>query len=141
MNRRLFWIILISLIILGPLAFDWLNAHAQVDRVKFDYTLSPAQVVADGKSSTTVTLRVTQDGKPRANDMLQIWFEVGGGMVTPDTAFTDSNGQITITYRPNPANAYDPTDFTQIAIMDASIGRLIEVRKQESIKIPLIMPQ
>jgi len=141
MNRRLFWIILISLIILGPLAFDWLTAQAQVDRVKFDYTLSPARVVADGKSSTTVTLRVTQDGQPRANDMLQIWFEVGGGMVTPDTAFTDSNGQITITYRPNPANAYDPTDFTQIAIMDASIGRLIEVRKQESIKIPLVMPQ
>ena len=141
MHRRLFWIILISLIILGPLAFDWLTAQAQVDRVKFDYTLSPARVVADGKSSTTLILRVTQDGQPRANDMLQIWFEVGGGMVTPDTAFTDSNGQITITYRPNPANAYDPTDFTQIAIMDASIGRLIEVRKQESIKIPLVMPQ
>jgi hypothetical protein len=141
MRRRFIWFTLISLVILGPLAFDWLTAQARLDRVTFDYTLSPAQVVADGKSSTTITLRVTEDGQPRANDMFQIWFEVGGGLLTPDTAFTDSNGLIKITYRPNPANPYDPTDFTQIAVMDASIGRLIEVRKQQSIKIPLVIPQ
>jgi hypothetical protein len=141
MRQRWFWFLVVIGVLCIPLLADYALANARIDQVRFDYTIDPPEVVADGKSSATITLHVTENGEPRVHDMFQIWFEVGGGLLTPDTAFTDEQGVITITYRPNPASPYTPSDFAQIAVMDASIGRLVEVRRQESIQIPLVEPK
>jgi hypothetical protein len=137
-RQRWFWFLGAIVILAVPLLIDYALAQARVDQVHFDYTIDPPKVLADGKSAATITLRVTEYGQPRVHDLFQIWFESGGGMLTPDTAFTDAQGIITITFRPNPASPYTPSDFAQIAVMDASIGRLVEVRRQESIQIPLL---
>ncbi len=138
-RQRWFYVLVVIAVLAVPLLADYVLAQARIDQVHFDYTIDPPQVVADGKSSTTITLRVTENGEPRVHDLFQIWFEVGGGLLTPDTAFTNDQGIITIKYRPNPASPYTPSDFAQIAVMDASIGQLVEVRRQESIKIPLVV--
>lgn len=140
-RQRWFWFLIAFLVVAIPLLVDYALANARIDQVRFDYTIEPPAVVADGKSSATITLRVTENGMPRVHDLFQIWFEVGGGLLTPDTAYTNEQGIITITYRPNPASPYTPSDFAQIAVMNASIGRLVEVRRQESIQIPLIEPE
>lgn len=139
-RQRWFWLLVVIAVLAVPLLVDYVLASVRVDEVRFDYTIDPPGVVADGKSSATITLRVTENGEPRVHDLFQIWFEVGGGLLTPDTAFTNEQGIITITYRPNPASPYTPSDFAQIAVMDASIGWLVEVRRQESIQIPLVVP-
>ncbi len=63
-HRRWFWPVVIAAVILLPLLADWALATGRIDQVHFDYTIDPPNVVADGKSAATITLRVTENGVP-----------------------------------------------------------------------------
>lgn len=133
--------------ILGALALiilvfggDWLIARSRLGNITIAVQADPENVVANGKDSTTLTIRFTENGQPRVDDLIQLWLIKGGGLLTPNWVYTNDDGSITVTYTPNPYSRYDPQDGAEIAILDTSIGRLIEVGKQSSVNIGLIKP-
>jgi len=133
--------ILIVAILVAILMADWAVAKAHLPDVTIDTTLETPEVVANGVDVATFVIRVTDNGQPRAGDLLQIWLVKGTGQLIPKWAFTDENGESVVTFTPAPYNRYDPQDVVEIAIMDTSIGRLIEVGKNASIEIPLVIPE
>lgn len=136
-----FVIILVLAIVVAILTVDWAVAKARLPDIVVDITLETPAVIADGVDVATFMVRVTENGRPRADDLLQIWIVKGTGQLIPKWAFTDEKGEAIVTFTPAPYNRYDPQDAVQIAIMDTSIGRLIEVGKNASIEIPLVIPE
>ena len=120
---------------------DWLIARSHLDNIAIEFQVDPESVVANGKDSSTLTIRISEDGQPRANDLIQLWLSKGGGLLTPNWVYTDSDGIVTVTYTPNPYSRYDPQTGAEIVALDTSIGRLIEVGKQNSVLIPLLKPE
>lgn len=113
---------------------------AKLDSVVIATSIEPPQVVADGRSSVVITIRVTEDGEPRANDLIQAWLGRGGGLLVPNWFVTDERGMAQITYTPNPYSPYDSLEAAEIHISDTSIGRLVEVDKRHIARVPLIDP-
>lgn len=130
----------ITLLLLAPFFIDWTAARARLPQIGIDSSLNRPSVVADGKNSIVITLRVTEGNKPRANDLLQSWIEVGGGLLKPQWAYTDEDGVAKITFSPNPATPYDSQGKATIRVANVSVGRLIEVRKLVAVDIPLELP-
>ena len=136
-----FVIILVLGVVVAILSADWAMAKARLPGIDIEVTLETPEVIADGKDTATFTVRVTEDGQPRSGDLLQLWLVKGSGQLIPRWVFTDEQGESHFTFTSNPYNRYDPQDVVEIAIMDTSIGRLIEVGKRSSIEIPLVIPQ
>lgn len=136
-----FLIILVLAIVIAILTVDWAIAKARLPDIAIDITLETPEVVADGVDIATFVVRVTENDQPRTGDLLQIWLVKGTGQLIPKWAFTDEMGESMVTFTPAPYNRYDPQDVVEIAIMDTSIGRLIEVGKNASIEIPLVIPE
>ncbi len=134
------WLFVILALIAAILAVDVVRSTAQLDHIQIDATVDPSSVVADGLSKTTITVRVTEDGKPRVGDMLQIFLITGSGRVLPGWARTDNAGMVVTEFTPNPYSPYDPVDGAELQISDVSIGRLVEVRKDKVVLIPMIEP-
>jgi hypothetical protein len=130
-------------VVLAVLVFgtDWLLARNRLDGIDIVMRAEPENVVANGKDKSTLTIRFTENGQPRANDLIQLWLAKGGGLLIPNWVYTDSDGTITVTYTPNPYSRYDPQDGAEIVVLDTSIGRLIEVGKQSSIRVGLVKPE
>jgi hypothetical protein len=142
MSGRLhLWILAVVLVIMAIYGTDWVLAIARLDGILIETTLDPPTVVADGKSSITLTVRVTEQGQPRAHDLLQSWLDTGSGLLIPDWTYTDENGVAQITYSPNPLTQYDVQDKAEIHVRDISIGRLIEVGKDIVVEVPLVEPE
>ncbi len=120
---------------------DWAVTTARLAHVIIEAHLVPPQVVADGKSSTTITLRITEKGQPRAGDRVQLWIDSGSGLVTPDWVITDAHGTAQTQYTPNAASIYDPHDEARIFAMDIDIGRVVEVGKRQLVVVPLVVPK
>jgi hypothetical protein len=127
--------------IAAPFAVEWASAQTRLPDVQMEVRLDPPDVVADGKSQVVLYVRVTENGQPRAGDLLQSWIQVGGGILRPEWAYTDTNGEAAITFYPNPLTQYDVQDRAAIQIADISIGRLIEVRKLLVVDVPLRAPE
>ncbi len=124
------------------LAADVAVSLARLNRVLIEDSLDPPSVVADGKSTVVITLRVTEDGAPRARALLQLWVGVGQGLLVQTWVYTDEQGKARVTFQPSPASKYAPvTDDTTIHVVDTTIGRLIEIRKEHVVVIPLEMPK
>ncbi|MCC6801401.1 MAG: hypothetical protein IT319_00850, partial [Anaerolineae bacterium] len=119
---------------------DWAVARSRLDNIVIEIQVEPESVIANGKNSSTLTIRITEGGQPRVNDLVQLWLSKGGGLLTPNWVYTDADGSVIVTYTPNPYSRYDPQNGAEIAVLDTSIGRLIEVGKQSSVLIPLIQP-
>jgi hypothetical protein len=134
------WIVAVLIIIVVLFAIDWIAATAQLQNITIEATFDPPQVIADGRSKSVLTVRITENGKPRAGDLVQLWLGSGSGLLIPNWVFTDESGVALVTYTPNPYSAYDPQDGAQINISDTGIGRLIEVSKRQTIDIKLIKP-
>ena len=128
-------------LVVAILATDWLLATARLGRVRIDAALDSPRVVADGKSAVTMTVRVTEEGRPRAGTLLQLWISEGGGLLSPTWVYTDQAGTALVTYQPNPASKYDLVTETLIRVADTGVGRLIEVRKEQDVAIPLEAPR
>ncbi len=120
---------------------DWAMATARLSNVVIESHLDPPQVVADGKSSTIIALRVTEKGQPRAGDRIQLWIDSGSGLVTPDWVITDAHGTAQTRYTPNAASIYDPHDEARIFALDIDIGRVVEVGKRQLVVVPLVVPK
>lgn len=135
------WVLGVVALLALVLATDWMLAIRRLDDIRIETSLQPPGVVADGKSSTVLTVRVTEGGEPRSNDLLQLWLGPSGGLLRPTWVYTDQDGTARITYQPNPPNAYEPQDVIEVHIMDTSIGRLIEVGKRHQVQIPLVEPE
>jgi hypothetical protein len=129
------------LAILAVYGGDWALAQARLDDIRIETALEPPAVVADGQSSIVLTVRVTERGEPRANDLVQSWLAVGSGLLIPEWVYTDENGVAKITYSPNPLTVYDVQDKAEIHVRDVSIGRLIEVGKDIVVEVPLLPPE
>ncbi len=120
---------------------DWAVSTARLANVVIESYLDPPQVLADGKSSTTITLQITERGRPRAGDLVQLWIDSGSGLVIPDWVITDEQGKAQTQYTPNAASIYDPHDEARIYAMDVDIGQVIEVGKRHLVVVPLIAPK
>jgi hypothetical protein len=127
-------------IVVAILTADWALARARLPGISIETVLETPEVIADGNDTATFVVRVTENGQPRADDLLQIWLVKGTGQLIPKWAFTDEQGEARVAFTPAPYNRYDPQDVVEIAIMDTNIGRLIEVGKNTSIEIPLVIP-
>ena len=123
------------------LCIDWLQARSRLDEITIEGWLDPPQVIADGKHSTVLTVRVTERGQPRAHVLLQSWLQSGNGLLIPEWVYTDERGEAHITFSPNPMTPYDIEQDTVIHLIDTGVGRLVEVDKHFLIKVPVKAPE
>ncbi len=137
---RLLFFVTVALV-LAVFLGDWALSRTRLSSIAIEAELDPPEVVADGKSYTTLTVRVTEDGRPRDQVLLQSFIAVGGGLLIPEWAYTDANGEARITYTPNPLSPYDLDEETVIEVIDTNVGRLVEVTKHYRIEVPLKVPQ
>ena len=135
------WILGIVALLLVPLGIDWMLATARLDDILIETTLDPPSVVADGKDSMVLTIRVTENGSPRVHDLVQSWLDVGSGLLVPQWVYTDENGVAEINFTPNAMTQYEVQDKAEIHVRDINIGRLIEVGKDIVVVVPLVVPQ
>ncbi len=140
-SKRLTWSLAVLALFLLIFGVDWLIAQSRLSGINIEILAEPAAVVANGKDSTNLTVRITENGQPRVNDLVQLWLRKGGGLLTPNWVYTDENGMFIVTYTPNPYSRYDPQDGAEIAVLDTSIGRLVEVGKQSAVIIGLLRPE
>ncbi len=119
---------------------DWLMAQARLGRINLEVSVNPPEVVADGQNSVEIAVRITENGVPRANDLVQAWLGTGAGRVLPDWSYTDENGVVVIQLTPNRYSPYDPKDNVELHVLDTSIGRLVEVGKHEVVRIGILQP-
>jgi len=140
MRTRL-WILGLLAVVVMVLAVDRMAAAVRLNNILIETSVDPPSVVADGISRTRITVRVTENGQPRAHDLLQIFLVAGSGRVLPGWVNTDNEGMAVIEFTPNQYSVYDPVDGAELKILDMNIGRLIEVGKSKVINIPLLKPE
>ena len=128
------------LLMLALLAADFIQSLVRLNNVVIEGEFNKEKVVSDGEDSIVLTVRVTENGQPRVNDTLQAWLQPGNGLMIPEWAYTDENGEIEITFTPNPATAYDLKTDSIINVIDINIGRWLEVDKSFSIEVPVEIP-
>ncbi len=127
-------------LLLAAIGIDWAQARARLPNISIEGQLDQPKVVADGKSSIVLTVRVAENGQPRANVLLQAWLESGGGLLIPEWTYTDAEGQAEYTYTPNAAGPYDLQEPTIVHVIDINVGRLFEVDKHYRIEVPVEAP-
>ncbi len=136
-----FWFLVVVGVIAVILTVDWLFSVNRLNRVQMEITANPEIVIADGKNAVILTIRVTENGQPRAHDLIQLWLDKGSGLLIPNWVFTNEDGVAEVTYTPNPFSPYDPQDGAVISVMNTSIGRLVEVDKMGEVLIQLQEPE
>ena len=127
-------------LLLAAIAVDYAQARARLPNISITGEFDQPKVIADGKSSIILTVRVTENGQPRTNALLQAWLESGGGLFIPEWNYTDENGFAEYTYTPNAAGPYDLQEDTIAHVIDIGVGRLFEVDKHYRIQIPVEAP-
>ena len=127
-------------LILALLAADFIQSLVRLNNVVITGEFNKEKVVSDGEDSIVLTVRVTENGQPLVNHTLQSWLQPGNGLMIPEWAYTDENGEIEITFTPNPATAYDIATDSIINVIDINIGRWLEVDKRFSIEVPVERP-
>ena len=125
---------------LAAIGGDWVQAQARLPNISITGQLDQPKVIADGKSSILLNVRVTENGQPRANALLQAWLESGGGLLIPEWIYTDEDGRAEYTYTPNAAGPYDLQEATIAHVIDIGLGRLFEVDKHYRVEIPVEAP-
>jgi hypothetical protein len=141
LKSRRTWLLGIVALVIVVFGADWMLARSRLDNIAVAMSANPERVVANGTDKTTITVRFTEDGQPRVGDLIQLWLVKGSGQLSPTWVYTDAAGVVVVTYTPNPYSRYEPQDGAEIAVLDTSIGRLIEVGKQSSIVVPLDKPE
>jgi hypothetical protein len=139
LSRLRIWLLVGVLLVLVVFAADWAIARARLDSIAVEVVLDPPTVVADGKDSVTLAVRVTEGGKPRGGDLIQSWLDVGSGLLRPTFTYTDEDGKATIVFTPNAMTPYEVQDRAEIHLRDTSIGRLIEVGKETTVTVQLVL--
>ena len=130
-------LLVVVLVVAAILTGDWLVSLARLDEVTIDGYLDPPTVVADGKQSTVLTVQILEKGSPRVGDLVQSFVERGNGLLLPEWAYTDENGQVNLTFAPTPLTQYDLIEQPVIRVTDVSVGRIVEVGKSWAIDVAL----
>ena len=125
----------------GVLIFGagWAQAMRALPSVQITAVVQPRTTVADGQHTVHLAVRVTQDGHPRAGDIVDAIGLDGGNMIPPEGG-TDRQGRVTFAYIVPTSNAYQTVTVAHVEIRDISIGALVEVDKVIRIGIPLKQP-
>ena len=90
-------------LLVAAVAVDYVQAQARLPNITISGQFDQPKVIADGKSSIILTVRVTENGQPRADALLQAWLDSGGGLLIPEWNYTDEEGYAEYTYTPNAA--------------------------------------
>ena len=141
MGKARLYVLAVLVLVAAVAGTDWMLSNARLKNVRIETSLEPTAVVADGESSTTIELRVTEHGKPRANVLVQLWIDTGSGLLIPEWVLTNEDGVAHAVYTPNVAGPYDPQDEALVYVMDTTVGRIIEVDKRVLLHIPLVVPE
>jgi len=139
-HRGRLWALAVIGILIAVVGADWLQAQARLATIVIEGQLDPPQVVANGKDTIVLTVRVTENGQPRVNTLLQAWLESGGGYFIPQWVYTDAAGQAQFSYTPNAAGPYDLLEPTVIHLIDINVARLFEVDKHYLVEVPVQAP-
>jgi hypothetical protein len=140
MKKFRLWFLAVLTMVLLVLFIDWASANSQMNKINMDISVDSPEVIADGKNSVNLTILVTEEGRPRVNDLIQCYLKSGSGLLIPQWAFTDEDGKAQVVYTPTPFSPYDPIDFVVIVVMDTSIGRIVEVDKVQTVNVKLKAP-
>jgi hypothetical protein len=130
---------LTGVVILVCLA-DWSLTMRALPSVRIAVSLHPSAIPADGKSRSQIVVRVTEGGKPRANDYLEA-VSLDSGYLVPLLALTNQQGEARFTYASLPASPYDTATSARILFTDTSLGRIIEVDKSTTVSVHLLQPK
>lgn len=134
------WLLVVLALLVVVLTGDWIKSIGRLRQIEIETIVAPPSVISDGLHKTSITIRITENGKPRVGDLVNIFLIVGSGRILPGWAYTDSEGMIVTEFTPNVYSPYDPIEGVKINILDISIGRFVEVGKSKIINIPLIKP-
>jgi len=134
------WILIVVLVVVAVFTVDWMISYSRLDDVYMEASIDPPSVVADGKSSAFITVRVTENGEPLVHHLLQAWLGTGAGQLEPKWSYTDEDGMTVIKYSPNRYSPYDPQDQVELHVKDLSVGRLIEAGKELVVIVPQTKP-
>ena len=129
-------VLLVSMITI-PIALDVVRSITRAPGVLLEASLDAPVVLADGKHSVGITVRVTESGLARRGDLLQAWVELGSGQLLPEWSYTDETGSVRLTFTPNPLTVYEVQDHAVLRVVDTSLGRLIEVDKSLAVTVGL----
>ena len=80
-------------LLLAAITGDYAQAQARLPNISIAGQFDQPKAIADGKSSMVLTVRVTENGQPRGNALLQAWLESGGGLLIPEWTHTDEDGR------------------------------------------------
>ena len=69
-SRWIRWFRGLLVLVVVVLVADWGYSTVRLHGVRMDVALNPPRVLADGKHKTVLTIRVSEDGHPRAHDLL-----------------------------------------------------------------------
>ena len=98
-----------------------------------------ACVPADGQTEATLTIRLSQEGKPVQSRMLALLFKDGDGRIIPEQPVTNEKGEAKYTYR---AGRLAITN--QLELVDVSTGAMMDFVLPTSlcaqVKLELIDP-
>ena len=65
-------------LLLAAITVDYVQGQARLPNISIAGQFDQPKVIADGKSSIVLTLRVTENGQPRADALLQAWRGIRG---------------------------------------------------------------
>lgn len=137
-------IILIVLLLAGCTLFDVF--YAQSYDLSYTYKAKEGYLSADSKNTVTITVTLTQNGKPVEGHLL--WMDsptmvldgetVSGGDLKINQIATDENGQAEYTYYPYTANPkFKPAGIVNFRVRDLDSSVIIEIYVQEKFDLDL----
>ena len=136
--------ILIALLLAGCTLFDVI--YAQSYDISYTYTAKDGYLSADSKNTVTITVTLTQNGKPVEGHLL--WMDsptmvldgetVSGGDLKINQIATDENGQAEYIYYPYTANPkFKPAGIVNFRVRDLDSSIIVEIYVQERFELDL----
>ena len=80
-------------LLLAAITGGYAQAQARLPNISIAGRFDQPKAIADGKSSMVLNVRLTENGQPRADALLQACLESGGGLFIPEWTHTDEDGR------------------------------------------------
>ncbi|GBF74259.1 hypothetical protein PA598K_02595 [Paenibacillus sp. 598K] len=114
----------------------WIDGRRSVH---FSVELQPTQLIANGKDSVIIGVKVTNpDGTPRSGDTLNLIRLSGHGQLREKKIKTNAQGEASFTYYSYRDTSFTPAMLNQVQVVDTSIGKIVGVYKRYVIDIPVV---
>jgi hypothetical protein len=120
---------------------SWLSDSAHASTVRITARTTPPLLPADGQSTGTFAVRVTDSGgAPRVGDTIEVLNLTSRGAFDRTRATTDRRGQVSFTYTTSMYNVYQGAGPVGVQVTDTSLGQLIEIDKSITAYINTVDP-